>query len=765
MKRTVSGLLFCSLLITAAYAGMPIRGFVIDATSGEPLPVANVILKGSSRGASTNLDGFFIIPGLTKGTYTLEIAYLGYERKEVNIQITDQVMEPISIELIPASMAMKEVVFKVDKEDDDQVRQSARVSIVPVNNKTIRMLPSLGAEMDVLRAMQAIPGVKASSEMSSALYVRGGSSGMTLIQMDQSTVYNPSHLFGLFSTFNADAVKHIELMKGGFPARYGGRGGSVLEVITNDGNRRKHEGLVSMGIISAKAALEGPLPKKRGSYAISGRRTYFDPVINMLKKNEEFKDLPMYFFYDGNGKINLDISPKTTLTIGGYTGHDRLTSEFGPEDSRLKMETDWGNKTFMTRLRQVLTRDGFLTFGIAYSKYKSNFLMENEDSKLIDFDNSFRDFAGRVDFEYHGFRNHHIETGLEYRRYSTDFRQQDENVEYVHIDFVATNISHYIQDRITLGSHWEILPGIRSYYHNKGNQYQLDPRLAIMYSYDQKTRFKLAGGRYHQWLDIIRPAGDASDFATFLDVWTPNDGSVDPMYTDQIVFGIEHDPSQNLQFTFETYYTWMKDVNEYNQVIDRGESTADAFLKGDGYAYGFEWMLRQKTGRLSGWIGYSLSWTKRRFPNERYVNNGNWFYPKHDRRHDFIFVSNYQLSEKWAMSASWRYNTGQGYTRALGMFTVYDPMYPPDSNPNSGRDIRMGSRNNYRLPADHRLDLNFIYSHTFFKLPAKLNISLYNLYNHRSIWFRHYDEGENPVEVSDIRLLPVLPLVSYEVRF
>ncbi len=761
MKRIYLTALLITLHVYASWATVPLKGFVIDGTSGEPLPLANVELQDMNRGGATNLDGFFAIPNLEPGIYTLKVSYLGYHDARIEVEVSIQPMDPINVELLPKSVRLEEVVYTVETVDDDKIRQSARVSTMPIDAQTVRNIPSLGAEMDVLRAIQAIPGVKASSEISSALYVRGGSPDMTLIQMDQSTVYNPSHLFGLFSTFNADAVKHIQLMKGGFPAEYGGRMGSVLEVVTNEGNRRETEGLVSIGIISARAAIEGPLPKKRGSYALSGRRTYFDMLIDALRKSsDEYKDLPDYFFYDGNGKINLDLTGKTTLTLGGYIGLDILTAEMGPDDSRLDMKTYWGNQTSTTRLRHVLGDYGFITFGVAYSQYRSGFEMHNEESLLFQFKNRFSDTMLRTDFEYYAVGNHRLKTGIEARRYSVEVINRNEDVNYGSIDTTNWNVAHYIQDVWRIGAQFELLPGIRWYWHQDGNFLRLDPRMAMVYHYNEQTRLKLAGGRYHQWIDII----SAGEGISFFDIWMTNDGSVAPSYADQIVLGFEHDPRPNLEFTFETYYTGLRELNIFDQNIDRGIDMDDVFLKGEGFAYGYEWMLRQKSGRLSGWIGYSLSWSKRRFP-ETYINQGDWYFPKWDRRHDVIAVGTYRLSRKWDMSAQWRYNTGQGYTRALGQYTLYLARLDNSNFPDANRRLLYGEQNNYRLPADHRLDVTFTYRHKLFGQEAKLYLSIYNLYNHRAIWFRNYNTQENPVEISDIKLLPILPMLSYEMRF
>ncbi len=749
-------LLACTSLASADGA---IRGFVVDKTSGEPLPVANVVVVGEERGAATNLDGYFHIPALASGRYTLRVSYLGYNAHEFEVEVNGGETTPVQLELVPEGVSLEEVVYYQKAQDDDELRKSARVSTIPVDANTIRSMPALGAEVDVMRAMQAIPGVKASSDISSALYVRGGSSAMTLIQMDQSTVYNPSHLFGMFSTFNGDAVKHIELMKGGFPAEYGSRAGSVLEVVTNDGNRKKFEGVANLGVVSSKLALEGPLPNEAGSYAISGRRTYFDGIIKALESSG-VEGLPNYFFYDGNGKVNLDLTPKTTLTVGGYLGLDKLVFDVGEDDSPLKIDTHWGNKTGAARLRQVTGDHSYLTLGYAYSRYTSAFGFKNEGVTVQEFENRFHEHMLRADYEYFGLKNHTIKTGVEARRYSVDVLNWTEDVVYMDIDNYSWNVAHYLQDTWKIGSQWEVMPGVRWAWHELGDQIKVEPRFSVVRQYSPQTRFKLALGRYYQWIEVIS-SGDA---ATFLDIWIPNDGTVDPMYADQVVLGVEHDPVPGLEFTFETYYNDMHDVNEFNMAVDRGKTMHDVVFLGEGYAYGFEFMLRKKTGRLTGWLGYSLAWTQRRFPGSD-INHGDWYYPRWDRRHDFIAVGTYALTPKWDVAAQWRYNTGQGYTRAKAMYTQHLPGINDDLFPDGGRRMLQGARNNYRFPEDHRLDVTFTYSHTFFKMPAKLNMSIYNVYSRRSVWFMNYDTQANPVEVTTVKLLPIVPLLSYEVRF
>ncbi len=768
MKFLFTGTLALLLLAGAALAEQPIRGFVIDGTSEEPLPAANVVVVGTSRGSTTNLDGYFLIPGMAPGRYTLEIRYLGYHGKEMEISVSGETMEPLRIELLPSSVQLEAVTYTVKEEDDKAKRESPRVSTVPVDGSTLRQIPSFGAEVDVLRAIQAIPGVKASSDLSSAPYVRGASPDMTLILMDQSVVYNPSHLFGLFSTFNADAVKRLELIKGGFPAEYGGRAGSVLEVITNEGNRRKHEGLVSASIVAARAALEGPLPEIKGSYAISGRRTYFEPILEALRNSDEsMEDLPDYNFYDANGKVNFDITPKTTVTIGGYIGQDEFGGEFGSDDARAYFDSYWGNKTVTGRLRHVLSDYTFLTFGSAFSRYRSGAEFWDkdeageEDILIQNFRNRFNDFNARLDLEYFGFSNHRIKGGLQFNSYNVNILNNNDDLTWIDLDTTTAHGAAYIQDRWEISPLFEVFPGVRAYYNEDGGLFRVDPRMAMVYHHSPTMRFKLAGGRYHQWVNIAKPAGD---MLSFFDMWFPVDGSVDPTYVDQAVLGWEWDFAPSYEFTFETYYNDMNQLLDFNDRVDEGNSISEAFIEGEGYSYGLEWMLRKKVGRWTGWFGYSLSWSKRRYP-DTHINNGDWYYPQWDRRHDFIAMANYQLSKSWELAGQWRYNTGQGYTRGVGVYTyrmdnVDDTYFVGD-----GRTVLWGEKNNYRFPADHRLDLTATYNHKVFGLPAKLVLSVYNVYNRRAIWFHSEDPTANPAESSDVKLLPVLPLIGYEVRF
>ena len=746
----------------ASLSAAPLRGFVVDAASGEPLPSASISIDGTKAGTATNSDGYFVLHHAKTGMLNVTVSYLGYvtRKLELNADIDDT--KPFKIEMQRKGIMIKTAVVKGKKTEEEEVRSSPRVSTVPVDAKIIKMMPSLGGEMDVLRALQSIPGVKASSDLSSALYVRGGSPDQTLILMDNTVVYNPSHLFGLFSTFNTDAVKRIELIKGGFPAEYGGRSGSVLEVITNDGNRKENHGLFSVGLVSAKGAYEGPLPNGKGSYAFSGRRTYFDPMLTVMRKAMD-TDLPSYYFYDVNGKVNFDLSDRTTFTVAGYQGDDVMKFNLGPSDERLYFQLKWGNKTLSSRIRHALSRDLYISGGVAVSTYQSQWGMEDSSITLDEATDRMQDISYRTDLEYHGLADHQIKTGIWVSRYDFKFKESSEDLVYVDVDDNTTNYAAYVQDNWRINPSYEVQLGLRGYYHQAGSHRALDPRAAFVYHYDDRRRVKLAVGRYTQWMNLMTFGDGLSSF----DTWFPVDGSMNPAHSDQIVIGYEWDREDGYEFTTEAYYTEMIGVAQFDPMVDSGERLRDAFVVGRGIAYGGEMMLQKKIGALTGWLGYSLSWTKRRFPNST-INEGNWYYPKWDRRHDFIATTAYPLSDKWDISASWRYNTGQGFTQALGVYTTRYADLDPSDFSNDNRTIRPGSKNNYRFPDDHRLDLTATYKHNFMNMdnyPAKLNFSIFNTYNRRSYWGRMANTNENPAEITDAKLLPILPLISYEVRF
>jgi hypothetical protein len=749
-------LLSCLLLCMIQYAAAdnPIRGFVVDATSGEPLPAANVVIKGTQHGAFTNLDGYFVIDYLRSGEYSLIVSHLGYNILETQVEISDKLMDPVRFELVPTAIELEDVEVTVPREE---VRKSPTISSVPMDGTVLRRLPMLAVESDVLRAVQAIPGVKTSSELSSSIYVRGGSPDQTLILLNHNVIYNPNHLFGIFSTFDADVAKRVILMKGGFPAEYGGRSGSVLEIITNEGNRKKFSGVMSAGLISARLSVEGPLPSNVGSFALSGRRSYVGPLARFLLAEGIDLDIPDYYFYDSNGRINFDLSRSTTFNIAGFWGSDKLSVEYGPQDNQSALDLSWGNRTVNGRLRHVLSRNLYMSLNMGISRYQSDSSEQNNDLTLSESHNRLLDEMLNLDLEILGSRTHRIKSGIALNRYDFAWSVEDLDVIEADIDEIADLFSAYIQDSWRISAHFEIKPGLRAYYYDKGDYLEFDPRLTCVYHYSTDMRFKVGGGRYTQFINLLNFGEGMSNY----DIWMPVDETLGPSHSDQIVAGFEWEPQPDLEFTSEAYYTNMSNLVEYNRLhIEETEAAGDVFLTGgEGHGYGFEWMLQHTSGHWTGWIGYSLSWIKHRFEGT-YLNDGNWFYPIWDRRHDFIAVASYVPNSRWEFSGSWRFHTGQGYTQELG---VYPSRYAVAGY---DRQILYGALNNYRFPSDHRLDIAAAFHHKFYTgNPATVRFGIYNVYSRRSYWRRSVDTDKNPVEISDVKLLPILPMFTYEVRF
>ena len=759
-------LFFCLLsagTVLAQSQYVTIKGIVLDAATGEPLPQAAIQIKHSTAGTAANMDGVFFLSVSLNQKLVLTCSYLGYVPAEISLEQKHKMGEMLVFPLSPKRIEQTEVEYSVKVESDIDKLDEAVTSAITLNPVALRTLPSLGAQPDLLRTIQMMPGVKATSEVSSALFVRGASSGLSLIQLDQAPLYNPSHFFGLFSTFHTDAVKHIQLLKGGFPAEYGGRSGSVLDVITKDGNRSNMSGLFSFSPIASKLMVQGPLPAKRGSYNLAARRTFFEPMLQAYKQtSSDFNDLPSYYFYDVNAKLNVDIRPQQTVTLSGYEGRDYLNLDLSEFVDRTRYKLHWGNGMVALRYRGSSNRETFFSGYLLASQYQSGFEYKSDEVVVQAFDNRFDDIGIRLDWEYHGFRQHSIKTGIEIHRYDFDLIQRNENVNIVDLGIASFNAMFYAQDSWKVHPRWQILAGSRLGWYERGPLFHWDPRLSILYKLTDNMNLKGSVGRYNQWLNVFSPGQGV----TFFDVWVPNDGSIKPMYADHFIASFDYKPAAEYSFTVETYLNNFHSINVFNHVADRSEESADAFINGKGVSYGTEFMLQKHHGRLTGWIGYTLAWTWQRFPGSP-LSYGYWYRPRWDRLNDFVLASHYQVNKTWDVSCSWRYQSGQGYTPAVGLYPHYTP---PAEEHAPGEVILYGGRNSKHFDADHRLDVSVTWKHSVFRHPARLVFTIYNVYNHRSVWFRHSyfedSEEDSPdlYKERDILLLPVFPLFRWEIE-
>lgn len=752
MKRFT--LLFAALLLPLliyAQQTASINGYVSNAKTGETLISANIAIQDSRKGTSTNTSGYYNLTDIAPGTYTIIATYIGFQQfsKEVSLEANETLR--LDIELQPEGYELGEVVVESEREKEDQ----RNIGTVQVKTQLIKKLPSV-FQADVFRSLQQLPGVKAASDFSSGLYIRGGSPDQTLILLDRTTVYNPSHFFGFFSTFNPDAVKDVRLYKGGYPAKYGGRLGSVLTIFNKDGNRNEFEGSVTLGMLASRASVEGPI--KNGSYMLAVRRSTLEPILAILQQSSD--NIPeSFYFLDMNGKINFDPNANNKLSLAIYTGTDNLRFPFA-EDAGVNL--NYGNQTLSSTWTHIFSDQLFGNFTLTGSRY-FNFPSFNIASTPFRRSNNIYDFSVKGDLEYLANSNHEISAGFWTGNLTLKLRDTFDDQETFTSRIQSQYGSVYLQDKWSISEKWIATPGLRLSSFSEGGYMRLEPRLSLEYRPSDRIRLQAAYGRYNQYLTLI-----SNEAFTGFDVWLTADDGVPPAYGNQYVAGIKTIPWEGYGFDMEVYYRSMKDLFEPDPFLpDRaGLPYAETFRFGNGYAYGAELFFERQVGRLTGFAGYTFGVTRRKFPNfnEPIMAGGpaRFYPPKYDRTHDFNLVLDYDLSRRWSATAVFNYATGQAYTKPLGRTTAFD--FPTSSTLLD--QLIVGRVNASRLPNYHRLDIGFNRKGTFFGIgEAEWQFQVVNAYSRRNIWFYNYDLDENPAEREAIPLLPILPTISYTLDF
>lgn len=729
-----------------------VNGYVTDSQTGETLILANVAFAEMNRGTSSNTSGYYSITNLSPGTYTLVCTFIGYRRYETEITLEEGQNLRLDIQLVPEGVQLEELVVESESEREEQ----RNIGTAQVTTQLIKEVPSV-LEPDVFRSVQLLPGVKAASDFSSGLYVRGGSPDQTLILLDETTVYNPSHFFGFFSTFNPDAVKDVRLYKGGYPAEYGGRLGSVLTVYNKDGNRKETEGSVSLGLLASRASFESPY--KYGSWMLAVRRSTLEPILSVLRGSVD--SVPdQFYFYDINGKINLDASENDRVSLAFYTGNDLVSFPF-QEDANILLT--YGNQTVSTQWRRIFSDQLFGSFTATGSRYFNQPEFEIAGTPF-ERDNEIFDFSFKSDFEYLPGEFHTISAGLWAGNLNLSFRDRFDNQETFSNRIESQYLSAYIQDEWAPADKWLVNGGIRLSSFTEGNYLRLEPRLSVEHRPTSAIRLQAAYGRYYQFLTLI-----TNEAFSGFDLWLTTDDGVPPSYGDQFVLGAKTIPFEGYGLDAEIYYRTMRDLFELNPFVSdaAGLDYPELFRFGKGYAYGFELFFEKQSGRLGGFIGYTFGVTRRKFPgfNAAVLDDpgqARFYPPKYDRTHDLNIVTSYRLSDRWSTAAVFSYATGQAYTEPLGRTQFANVPWG-----GSSRDtFVIGNLNASRLPSYHRLDLSFSRFGTFFgRGDAEWQLQIINAYSRRNTWFYNYDFDENPVERSEVQLLPVIPSVSYTVNF
>jgi len=743
-----------------------LSGFVSDSETGEALIGTNIYVPDKQIGGSTNDYGFYSI-SIPKGKYTFRFAYVGYESNDVTITLSKDTKQ--NIELNPEAFNTETIIVTAEAADENI--KSVEMGTVKLNPVALKQVPVLFGEQDILKTIQLLPGVTAASEGQSGFYVRGGGPDQNLILLDEAPVYNASHLMGFFSVFNSDAINSAKLIKGGGPPEYGGRLSSVLDIKMKEGNRKKFSMSGGIGVISSRLALEGPIDEGRGSYFISGRRTYADLLMRM--SSSDLNNLTLYF-YDLNMKANYRLSENDYLYLSGYLGNDVLgfNDEFG---------LNWGNATMTFRWNHLFSDKLFSNTSLIYSNFDYAVSFENGGS-LTDITSGIEDYNLKQNFYYSYNLQHKFTAGLDLN-YHTFIPGQISTSGETMLNELEIDRKYALESALYLGHEWQasswlafnyglrysnftlLGPGTVFTFNDEGNpetstEYStgeiiktyggFEPRFTANVLINDESSFKFSLSRNRQYIHLISNSASGPS----LDVWHPSTSLIEPGIADQISLGyFRNFAGNNVETSLEVYYKTLQNQVDYKNGADLllNQYVESQLVFGDGHSYGAEIYLKKNLGPLTGWISYSLSRTEREFVD---INNGSPYPTTNDRTHDISLTGIYRFNNKWSFSASWVYNTGQAYTFPSGKYSI------------DGQTVNYYTeRNGYRLPDYHRLDLSTTYTFdNVGRYKHSLNISLYNAYgqhNPYSIYFRESKDNPNVTEAVKVYLFTFFPSLSY----
>lgn len=775
-----------SPLLISAQEKFTISGTLKDGATGEDIIGARIsVLELPGTGAITNTFGFYSLT-LPKGTYTIQYKSLGFQILEEKIELNANITK--NLDLMPEAKTFDAVLITTEKENENVT--SGEMSVEKITMKDIENIPVIFGEKDIFKTMQLLPGVKSAGEGNSGFYVRGGGADQNLVLLDGAPVYNASHLLGFFSVFNSDALKDVKLYKGGAPAEFGGRLSSVMDIKMKEGNMKEFSASGGLGLISSRLTLEGPIVKDKGSFIVSGRRTYADLFLK-LSDNEALNKSILYF-YDLNAKANYRLGEKDRLFLSGYFGRDN----FGFSD---QFGFDWGNATGTLRWNHIYSDKLFGNTSFVFSNYnyKIKFGGGNQTFEIgseiqdinikEDFDwyinsNNTLKFGGN--FIHHTFKPGEIETGS-----GINFELNDIQQRYSIESSVYIQNEQKVKKRIVLNyglrfdNFTQLGPGDFYTYNNAGDVIDtatygdwepvtsyngLSPRLGVTWILNESSSIKANYGRTYQFVHLISNTTATSP----TDIWLPSSNNIKPEIADQYAIGYFQNFLDNkLEGSIELYYKDMQNVIDYRDgaEVTLNPTVEGELLYGDGRAYGMEFLLRKKRGAFTGWVAYTLSKTERLFDG---INDSTWYPARQDRTHDVSVVAMYEINKQLVVSATWVFYTGNAVTFPSGKYEI------------DGQVVNYYTeRNGYRMPNYHRMDLGITYSYKDYKtvkdvetgtekqVPRKWesswNLSVYNAYgreNAYSISFKENTEtGET--EAVQLALFKIIPSITYNFKF
>lgn len=770
-----------------------ISGYIRDKESKELLLGVPIYVPSIKTGVVTNNFGFYSITLPKQDSLVLLYSYVGYAAVSKLIQLDKNILLNVDLE---QSATLKTVEVVADRAE--RVSNSSSMSVIDIPINQIKELPAFLGEKDVLKVLQLMPGVQKGSEGSAGFYVRGGGADQNLIILDDAPVYNAFHLFGFFSLFNGDALKNVSLIKGGFPARYGGRLSSVVEMTMKDGNKEKFHGEGGIGLISSRLTLEGPIIKGKSSFLVAARRTYIDVLMQPLIKMESGAGSAAgYYFYDLNAKVNYDLNEKNRVFLSGYFGQDKFyVKDQGKEDNgstyKEKINLGWGNATATARWNHLYGGKLFSNTSFVFTDYKFLILAEHSyhhEVFKLRYHSGIQDLSLKYDLDYHPNPKHYIRTGVIVTSHTftpnaivvkdSDFPADDRSTKTLITGYES---AVYVEDDFQITPLLKINAGLRftDFAAQKRNYFNIEPRFSASYNLKEDLAIKTSYAMMNQYIQLVSNTG----IGLPTDLWVPTTKNIMPQQSQQVALGIAKDFfKQNFALTVEGYYKKMNHIIgfkegasflDFNQIDNPNSelvnnSWEDKVTQGKGTSYGAEILLQRKEGKFTGWVGYTLSWTQLQFDA---LNFGKKFYAKYDRRHDISVVGIYkikEMSEKRkaiTLSGTWVYGTGNALSLPISTYTLPIPGSQGGGN-SAGYPVKeYTEKNAFRMAAYHRFDLSIQFTKQKKHHERTWEFSVYNVYNRKNPFYYDIKTNKQGVnKLTQISLFPIIPSFSYNFKF
>ncbi|AXT59051.1 TonB-dependent receptor [Aquimarina sp. AD10] len=746
-----------------------ISGYIKESGSQESLPTVSIYIPEKGVGTTTNDYGFYSLT-IPEGTHELIISFIGYNTIKKVIDLSANTS--LNFDMSLGTESLDEVIINSDRGvNESQVTQMSVVSIKP---SEIEDIPAILGEKDVIKALQLLPGIQRGNEGSAGFFVRGGTPDQNLIILDEAPVYNSNHLFGIFSVFNGDAIKSIDTYKGGFPARFGGRLSSVLKIDTKNGNKERLSGKVNIGLISSSLLLEGPINKGKTSFIFSGRRTYAD-VLTRPFQPSDFR--AGYYFMDLNFKIHHVFNEKNKLYWSNYFGQDKFSAvdKFEGDDFRTKL--GWGNITSTLRWNHQFSDKFFSNTSLIFSNYNFGIKVEEKfNDEVFDLKTSsgINDYGIKADFDYYPSPSHSIRFGLastyhNFKPKQSKINQTGEDNVDITQNIESLESALYAEDDWKITKTLSLSPGLRlTHFQFKSTDYlNLEPRATISWNVKPDLAVKASYSKMNQYIHLLSNSG----IGLPTDLWVSSTDRLKPQVSEQYAFGVAKDfLDSGYAITFEGYYKKMDDVISYKEGasfllledLETGNEIdwEENITTGQGWAYGAEILLRKKTGKLTGWLGYTLSWSERQFDE---LNRGRKFFSKYDRRHDLSLVGIYKPHDRITLSGTWIYSTGNNFN-LLDKTSVSSADNFPVSTASlfGGGNAFSTERNNFRGESYHRLDLGVQFHKKFAKNRERTwGFSVYNIYGRKNPFFYYFDNSQ----LKKVSILQFIPAFNYTYKF